>query len=212
MSGSDKKNRRIPRQTGTVGQAVHPVEALRPEAQRQWDLMIKLRPAVRNIAYRCTGLPATALDDIESRVWLALYVRLKNSGPLNSKFGRVESYLWSVVRSQAQTYMVELSKRAEDFVGDDTYLLDTEENAHPGPEHQILADLVPAMKVLREEFSDLQLRVFVLAEGYGLKAPLIADLVKTSKGTVRDALRIARAKLRSERVGLRLGVFAEVED
>ncbi|MEU0852487.1 sigma-70 family RNA polymerase sigma factor [Streptomyces flaveolus] len=208
MSGGDK-DRRIPRQRGAADKAVSPAEVLCPEAQRQWDQMHKLRRSVRNIAYRRTGLPAVALDDIESRVYLAVFARLKNSGPLSRGFGRVESYLWTVTRNEAAAFLKELDKQAEDFVGDAIHLLDGGE-VQPSPEDE-LAVLIPAMQVLREELSDLQLKVFVLAEAYGLKSPYIAKLLggPTTKNSVRDALRHARRKLASDQVGLRLGVLAQ---
>lgn len=211
MSGADA-NRRIPRQRGMADEAATPVEALCPEAQRQWDLLHKLHLSVRNIAYMRTGLPAAALDDIESRVYLALFTRLRNSGPLNSWFGRLESYLWTVTRREAADYLRELKERAEDFVGEATYLLDGKDGqaVQPSPEDE-LATLIPAMQVLREELSDLQLKVFVLSEAYGLQAPFIAKLLggRTTSNSVRDALRHARKKLASDQVGLRLSVLAE---
>ncbi|MFI9801961.1 sigma-70 family RNA polymerase sigma factor [Streptomyces sp. NPDC052302] len=211
MSSADE-NRRIPRQRGAADEAALPVEALCPEAQRQWDLLHKLRQSVRNVAYQRTGLPTTALDDIESRVYLAFFTRLRNSGPLNSRFGRLESYLWKVTRREAADYLRELKERAEEFVGDATYLLDGEGGraVHPSPEDSLMV-LIPAMQVLSEELSDLQLKVFVLAEGYGLKSPYIATLLggTTTKDSVRDALRHARSKLASDQVGSRLRVLAE---
>jgi DNA-directed RNA polymerase specialized sigma24 family protein len=211
MSGADE-NRRIPRQRGTADEAATPVEALCPEGQRQWDLLHRLHRSVRNIAYQRTGLPATMIDDIESRVFLAIFLRLLNSGPLNSRFGRLESYLWAVTRHEAAAYLKELKNRAEEFVGDATYLLDGEGGraVQPGPEEE-LAVLIPAMQVLREELSDFQLKVFVLAEAYGLQSPYIAKLLggRTTKNSVRDALRHARSKLASDQVGSRLRVLAE---
>ncbi|CAL9677835.1 hypothetical protein SUDANB105_08146 (plasmid) [Streptomyces sp. enrichment culture] len=210
MSASYKKKRRIPLQRGTAPDAVPPLEALCPEAQRQWDLMQKLAPSVRKTVFALTRSTDT-VDEIESRVWLAILIRLTNSGPLDGKFGTVKSYLWQVVREKSATYLQELAKRAEDFVGDDMYLLERQE-PHPSAESEAaLVDLAPAMRVLAEEMSDLQLRAWVLAEAYDLKSPVIADLLggTTTKESVRDALRNARAKLRSERVGLRLGVLAE---
>src|SRR5690606_16711881 len=198
------------RQRGTAGESVTPVEALCPEAQRQWDLMHKMRQSVRNIAYQRAGLTAVALDDIESRVYLSIFTRLKHSGPLSNRFGRVESYLWAVTRNETGKFLEELEKRAEEFVGDAVYLLDGENGlaVQPSPEEE-LAVLIPAMQVLREELSDLQLKVFVLAEGYRLPGPLIAKVLGTTKNSVRDALRHARSKLASDKVGLRLGVLAE---
>ncbi|MEU0287494.1 sigma-70 family RNA polymerase sigma factor [Streptomyces sp. NPDC006147] len=207
MSGADE-NRRIPRQRDTDT----PVEALCPEGQRQWDLLHKLHLSVRHIAYQRTGLPAAALDDIESRVYLGIFTRLRNSGPLKSRFGRFESYLWKVTRHEAAAYLKELKERAEDFVGDATYLLDGEDGraVQSGPEEE-LAVLIPALQVLREELSDLQLKVFVLSEAYGLQSPYIAKLLggTTTNNSVRDALRHARNKLASDQVGSRLSVLVE---
>lgn len=153
-----------------------------------------------------------SIDDIESRVYLAIFTRLRNSGPLDKRLGRFESYLWTVTRREAAEYLRELAERAEEFVGDATHKLDGEGGraVHPGPEEN-LAVLIPAMQVLREELSDLQLKVFVLAEGYGLKSPYIAELLggTTTKSSVRDALRHARSKLSTAQVGSRLRVLAE---
>lgn len=167
---------------------------------------------MRNVIYQRTGLPAASIDDIESRVYLAIFTRLRNSGPLDKRLGRFESYLWTVTRREAAEYLRELAERAEEFVGDATHKLDGEGGraVHPGPEEN-LAVLIPAMQVLREELSDLQLKVFVLAEGYGLKSPYIAELLggTTTKSSVRDALRHARSKLSTAQVGSRLRVLAE---
>ncbi|MFD9655765.1 sigma-70 RNA polymerase sigma factor region 4 domain-containing protein [Streptomyces mirabilis] len=211
MSGRNNEGRRIPRQRGTAPEVAHLVEELSPEAQRQWELMYANAPSVRRIAYQTTKLPLWASEDIESRVWLAVYTRLKRSGPLDERIGRVESYLWTVTRRESVAYLTEVRQRAECFVGDDLYLLDNRANAHPSAEEQALADLTPALAVLRQEFSDFQLNVFVLAEAYALKAPGIAKLLggTATNQSVRDALRHARRKLRSERVGLRLGVLAD---
>ncbi|MCZ7456096.1 RNA polymerase sigma factor [Streptomyces sp. WMMC940] len=209
MSGSDKKERRIPHPRGTR-EAVHPPEALCPEAQRQWDLMHQLAPSVRKLIYTLTGSRET-VDEVEARVWEAIFVRFKNSGPLDDgRFGKLKSYLWAVVREKSHSYLKELRKRAEDFVGDDLYLLENQE-VHPSAEAEALVDLAPAMRVLADELSDLQLKVFVLSEAYDLKAPVIAELLggTVTNASVRDALRHARAKLRSHRVGVRLGVLAE---
>ncbi|WP_345637876.1 RNA polymerase sigma factor [Streptomyces thinghirensis] len=203
-------NRRIPRQRDTAGDASPPAEALCPEAQRQWDLLHTMRKSVKQIVYKRTGLPTVARDDIEQRVWLAVYARLKNSGPLDGRFGAAKSYLFAVTRNEAHAYVKELAKLAEDFVGDDAYLLEGKE-AYPSPEGELvdLVPLIPAMQVLREELSELQLKAFVLAEAYCMPGPVIAEALGTTHGSVRDALRHARSKLRSERVGLRLGVLAE---
>ncbi|MDW8478320.1 sigma-70 family RNA polymerase sigma factor [Streptomyces scabiei] len=209
MSGSNNEGRRIPHQRGTAPEVAHLVEELSPEAQRQWEFLYAHSSSVHRLAYRLTSLEKWACDDIESRVWLAVYTRLKRSGPLDLRIGRAESYLWTVTRREAYTYLMEVRERAESFIGHNLYLLDHRDNAYPSAEEQSLADLAPAMTVLRQEFSDFQLKVFVLAEGYGMKAPGIAELLGTTKDSVRDALRHGRRKLRSERVGLRLGVLAD---
>ncbi|MEV0580942.1 sigma factor-like helix-turn-helix DNA-binding protein [Streptomyces sp. NPDC050392] len=189
MSSDSEENRRIPHQRG---------EGLSSEAQRQWDLMLRMRSSVRRLVYRLTGgAQSTVVDDIESQVWLAIFLRLKNSGPLQRRdpaiaFLRVEPYVYQVTRQKAQAHLAELAKLAEQFVGDHVYLLEQEEV--PSAESQSLADLAPAMKVLKAELSELQLAAFVLAEAYDLKSPMIADLLNTTKGTVRDALRHARRK------------------
>jgi DNA-directed RNA polymerase specialized sigma24 family protein len=178
---SNEAKGRIPHQRGE----------LCAEAQKQWDRMRKMERSVRRWAYSRTGLPSTELDDIESKVWMAIYARLKNSGPLDKS---PEAYLFRVAKQQAGAHLQELTERAEKFVGDRLYLLEHE--TAPGPEEQNLADLAPALKVLRGSLSDLQMKAFVLAEAYHLTAPKIAELLggKTSKATVRDALRHARRK------------------
>ncbi|MGW9241287.1 hypothetical protein ACWGRL_21600 [[Kitasatospora] papulosa] len=136
-------------------------------------------------------MASTEVDDIESKVWLAIYIRLKNSGPLNSS---PEAYLFTVVGQKAREHLRDLAERAEKFVGDSKYLLELE--TYPSPEEQSLADLAPALKVLRADMSDMQLKAFVLAEAYNLKAPKIAKLLggTATNGSVRDALRHARRK------------------
>ena len=211
MSGSNNEGRRIPRQRGTAPEVAIRIVELSPEAQRQWECLYAKARSVRRIAYYRTSLDGWACDDIASRVWLAVFARLKRGGPLDTGMGKTEAYLWTVARRESYAYLKEVREHAESFVGDDLYLLDTRDNAHPSAEEQSLADLAPAMAVLRQEFSDFQLKVFVLAEGYGMKAPGIAKLLggTATNQSVRDALRHARRKLRSERVGLRLGVVAD---
>ncbi len=197
MSGSYKR-RKIPRQRVLATE-------LCPKAQQQWDYFLKKRPSLRRLAYWITGAQRAHLDDIEAKVSLALYARLR-SGPLA---GAVAPYLATITRREAHGHLAELARRAEDFVGDDTSRLEDPE-AHISVNLAGTVELAQAMKVLRDEFSDLQLKAFVLSEAYGLQAPRIASLLggTATNASVRDALRHARRKLRSERVGIRLGVLA----
>ncbi|MEU4038678.1 sigma-70 family RNA polymerase sigma factor [Streptomyces collinus] len=206
MSGIDKTGGKVPRQRGLARGAVLP-EELNPEAQRQWGQFLKMRPSVRRQARWIIGHTGQSvhLDDIESKVSLALYTRLK-SGPLD---GKLSSYLWTITRRESYAHLKELARRAETFVGDDTSLLE-DPKAHVSINLAGAVELAQAMHVLRTELSGFQLKVFVLAEAYGLEAPAIATVLgNTTKDSVRDALRHARRKLRSERVGLQLGVFAD---
>ncbi|MGW3212848.1 RNA polymerase sigma factor [Streptomyces parvus] len=155
---------------------------------------------MRRLVYRLTGgAQATVVDEIDAQVWFAIFLRLQNGGPIEQKNpslpllgSGVESYVYAVVRQKVRAHLAELAKRAEHFVGDQVYLLEQEEV--PSAESQSLADLAPTMKILKAEMSELQLAAFVLAEAYELKAPMIADLLGTTKGSVRDALRHARRK------------------
>ncbi|MFE5618310.1 hypothetical protein [Streptomyces sp. NPDC056524] len=172
------------------GQIPHQREPLGPDAQRQWDRMHKMARTVRQLIYSRTGLPATEIDEIEAKVWEALFRRL-HTGPLD---GHVEAYVWTVTGQKIREHLAELALWSQRFVAKSDEAL--EQQACPGPEEQSLADLAPAMKQLRGSLSELQLRAFVLAEAYGMKAPFIA---KTLGGTVtaasvRDALRHARRK------------------
>jgi RNA polymerase sigma factor (sigma-70 family) len=212
MSGSNNEGRGLPRQRDAAPEVAHLVQALSPEVQGQWDLMYRMAPSVRRIIYQRTNLPVWAREDIESRVWVAIYARLKNGGPLNPALGKIESYLWTTARREARDYLEEVKQRAERFVGDDeAYLLDGETRS---VEDESLADLAPAMTVLREDFTDFQRKVFVLAEAYSLKAPQIAELLggTATNDSVRDALRHARRKLKTEHTGVRLGLRAVAED
>ncbi|MGX1760666.1 RNA polymerase sigma factor [Streptomyces lydicus] len=201
MSRSDKKRRKIPRQRALATE-------LCPEAQRQWEIFLKKRSSLRRIIYYIAGARREHVDDIDAKVALALYTRLLN-GPLKES-EKVEAYLTTITRRHAHKHFADLAGRAENFVGDDTTQL---EDAAAGFNVNLASrvELVQAMQVLREEFSPLQLKAFVLAEAYGLQAPLIAELIggETTSASVRDALRHARRKLGSKRVGLRLGVLAE---
>lgn len=199
MSGSYKRRRKVPRQRGLATE-------LCPEAQHQWEFFLKKRPSLRRLAYWITGAQRAHLDDIDSKISLALYARLQ-SGPLE---GEVEPYLVTITRRVARGHLTELARRAEDFVGDDTSKLE-DPDAHITVNLAGKVELAQGMKVLRDEFSELQLKAFVLSEAYGLQAPTIASLLggTATNASVRDALRHARRKLRSERVGLRLGVLAE---
>ncbi|MEV6758237.1 sigma-70 family RNA polymerase sigma factor [Streptomyces sp. NPDC051214] len=163
-------------------------------------------PSMRRIVYALTSAQRTHIDDVMSKVLLALFTRL-TSGPLE---GSVPAYLKTITVRMARQHLEELRRRAEDFVGDDTYKLeDPSAGVSVNPASHV--ELQQAMPVLREELSPLQLKAFVLNEAYGLQAPVIAGLLggSVTKGSVRDALRHARHKLRCERVGLRLGVLAQ---
>ncbi|MFE0453111.1 sigma-70 family RNA polymerase sigma factor [Streptomyces sp. NPDC058914] len=146
-------------------------------------------------------------DDICSKVAIAFYRRLL-SGPLNEDDGSVASYLWTMIKRHTNQHLKELADRAENFVGDDTTKLEDPAN-YISVHFTSQVELAESMAVLKKEFSTLQLRAFVLAEAYGLKAPRIADLIGTTHGTVRDALRHARRKLGTPRVGVRLGVVSD---
>ncbi len=198
MSGSDKRRRKVPRQRPLAA-------ALCPEAQRQWDFFLKKRSSLRRIIYYLTGAQRGHVDDIDAKVALAFYRRLL-SGPLEE---HVQAYLHTITRRHTWKHLHDIADRAENFVGDDTAQLeDAAEHVRVNPAAKV--ELAQAMKVLRDELSPLQLKAFVLAEAYGLQAPLIAELLgNTTKESVRDALRHARRKLRSRRVELRLGVLAE---
>lgn len=199
MNSSHKWRRKVPPRHGAATD-------LCPKAQRQWDCYLRRRSSLRRLAYWVTGAQRAHLDDIESKVSLALYTRLR-SGPLD---GDVQAYLVTITRREARAHLAELARRAEDFVGDDTSRLEDAE-AHVSVNLAGRAELAQAMEVLRDELSPLQLKAFVLSEAYGLQAPTIASLIggTATNASVRDALRHARRKLRSERVGVRLGVLAE---
>ncbi|MFE2261727.1 sigma-70 family RNA polymerase sigma factor [Streptomyces griseosporeus] len=195
MNGSEKNERRVPHQHV-------PTDRLCPEAQEQWDAYVKMRRTLWKYAYAKAG-PDHA-DDICSKVAIAFFQRLL-SGPLDMN---VASYLWVIVPRHTGQHLKELAHRAESFVGDDTTKLEDRAN-YISVQFTSQVELDEAMAVLKKEFSTLQLRAFVLAEAYGLKAPRIAELIGTTPGTVRDALRIARRKLGTRQVGVRLGVVSD---
>ncbi|MFF3843414.1 RNA polymerase sigma factor [Streptomyces sp. NPDC001930] len=173
------------------GMIPHQREPLGPEAQKQWDRMRLSAGSVRRRIYSRTGLPAWEVDDIEAKAWESIYRRLRLSGPLDDK---VEAYLFAVVAQKVGEHLAELAQRAAKIVdGGDEILL---RQPCPGPEEQSLADLAPALKVLRRSMTEFQLRAFVLAEAYGMKAPFIAEALggTATAGSVRDALRHARRK------------------
>ncbi|MFE6366032.1 RNA polymerase sigma factor [Streptomyces sp. NPDC057806] len=156
--------------------------------------------------YACARAGRDHADDICSKVALALYRRLL-SGPLAES---VNPYLWTIVKRTTGQHLLELAERAESFVGDDTTRLEDPEQ-HISVHFASRAEFDEAMGVLKKDLSMLQLRAFVLAEGYGLKAPQIAELIQTTSGTVRDALRHARRKLGARRFAVRLGVVSDVD-
>lgn len=195
MNGSDKNGRRVPHQHVPAGD-------LCPEAQEQWEIYVKMRKTLWKSA--CARAGRDHADDICSKVAIAFYRRLL-SGPLNES---VSPYLWKMIKRHAGQHLSELSARAENFVGDDTTKLEDPAN-YISVHFTSQVELVEAMVVLKKEFSTLQLRAFVLAEAYGLKAPRIAELIDTTPGNVRDALRHARRKLGTRRVGARLGVVSD---
>ncbi|MGW8685491.1 sigma-70 family RNA polymerase sigma factor [Streptomyces sp. NPDC055817] len=174
-----------------------------PEAQRQWETGLSLAPTLSRLIYGYTNAQGTHTEDVMSKVMMAFFRRLQ-SGPLE---GEVAPYLKTITKRHTWSHLEELRDRAEVFVGDETYRLeDPDARISVNPTAKI--ELHHAMRVLREELSDFQLKAFVLYEGYGLQAPTIASLLggNATKGSVRDAIRHARKKLRSERVGSRLGI------
>ncbi|RSS42760.1 hypothetical protein [Streptomyces sp. WAC08241] len=175
----------------TKGIIPHQREPLSSEAQKQWDLMRRMATAVRLRIYRRTGLPGGEIDDIEAKVWESVYRRLLLSGPLD---GKVDAYLSTVVGQKVGEHLAELAEWAAKVVVNGDEIL--ERQPCPGPEEQSLADLAPALKILRGSMSDFQLRAFVLAEAYGMKAPFIAKALggTATANSVRDALRHARRK------------------
>lgn len=195
MNGSDKNGRRVPHQHV-------PADGLCPEAQEQWEEYVKMRRTLRKYAYARAGRDHA--DDICSKVAVAFYRRLL-TGPLNEN---VAPYLWTMIKRHTGQHLKELADRAENFVGDDTTKLEDPDN-HISVNFTSQVELAESMTVLKKEFSTLQLRAFVLAEAYGLKAPRIAELIGTTPVTVRDALRHARHKLRTRRIGVRLGVVSD---
>ncbi|MGW7351578.1 RNA polymerase sigma factor [Streptomyces sp. NPDC054784] len=166
---------------------------------------MSLEPSMRRIVYAKTSAQRTHIDDVMAKVWFALFKRL-TSGPLE---GSVPAYLRTVTKRMACQHLEELRQRAEHFVGDATHQLE-DPSAHISVSPASKVELQQVMPVLRDELSELQLKAFVLNEAYGLQAPTIAELLGggTTKASVRDALRHARRKLRSERVGVRLGIPA----
>ncbi|MFF7780451.1 sigma-70 family RNA polymerase sigma factor [Streptomyces tanashiensis] len=203
MNGGEKK-RKVPRQRGDAPSGLgSPDGTLCPEAQKQWETGLKKASKLRGLVYYYTNAQNMHIDDVMSKVMMAFFMRLR-SGPLE---GDVDPYLKTIVQNESLNHLKELRKRAEVFVGDDTYRLE-EPSAHISVNPTSKVELHQAMKILRTELSDLQLKAFVLYEGYGLQAPTIASLLggTTTKASVRDAIRHARKKLRSEKVGFRLGI------
>ncbi|MFC7924588.1 sigma-70 RNA polymerase sigma factor region 4 domain-containing protein [Streptomyces cinereoruber] len=176
---------------GAKGKIPRQREPLSSQAQAQWDRMRVLEGSVRRFIYFRTSLPKWEIDDIESEVWESIYRRLLLSGPLDHL---VERYLFMVVGQKIRERLAELGQRAAKIVEGSEEIL--ERIACPGPEEQSLADLAPALKRLRSSTSDFQLRAFVLAEAYDMKAPYIAKALggTATAGSVRDALRHARRK------------------
>lgn len=195
MNGSDKNGRRVPHQHVSA-------DNLCSEAQEQWDAYVQMRKTLWKYAYARAGREHA--DDICSKVATAFYRRLL-SGPLNES---TTPYLWTMVVRHTGQHLKELADRAENFVGDDTTKLEDPAN-HISVHFMSQVELDESMAVLKKEFSTLQLRAFVLAEAYGLKAPRIAELIGTTPGTVRDALRHARRKLGTPGVRVRLGVVSD---
>ncbi|MFC9916648.1 sigma-70 family RNA polymerase sigma factor [Streptomyces sp. NPDC127197] len=203
MHGGEKKRKKVPRQRGLAPGNLNPDGDLCPEARRQWDIGLGKVPTLRGLVYALTNAQRTHIDDVMSKVMLAFFGRLR-SGPLE---GDVGAYLRTITQREAWKHLEELRDRAEVFVGDETYRLE-DPDAHISVNPASKVELHQAMRILREEFSEFQLKAFVLYEGYGLQAPTIASLLggTATKASVRDAIRHARKKLRSEHVGVRLGI------
>jgi len=195
MNGSDKQGRRVPHQHV-------PTDGLCPQAQVHLDSYLKMRNTLWKYAYAHAGRDHA--EDICSKVSIAFYQRLL-SGPLNES---VSPYLWTMVKRHTGQHLKELAERAEEFVGDDTTKLE-DPAKHISVNFTSQVEFAETMAVLKKDFSELQLRAFVLAEAYGLKAPRIAELIGTTAPTVRDALRHARRKLGTERVRAGLGVVSD---
>ncbi|OKJ46837.1 RNA polymerase sigma factor [Streptomyces sp. CB02115] len=200
---SAEKKKQVPRQRGLASAELRIDGDLCPEAWKQWELAFKYEGMMRSIVYSQTGAQRTHIDDVMAKVMLALFQRLR-SGPLE---GAVGPYLKTMAKHEAWSHLQELRDRAEVFVGDDTYRLeDPEARISVNPASRV--EHHQSMRVLREELSEFQLKAFVLCEGYGLKAPMVADLLggTATSASVRDALRHARRKLSSDHVEFRLGI------
>lgn len=191
--------RRIPRQRRTLGQGS---PDLPPESLEQWGEVMLNEEALR----RYTRSRATAAheDEVFVRALLALSTRLEK-GPVD---GSVLAYMKRVCRNAAARHHRELAKRArEELVGSETWRL---EDAAPvidvDPTTRI--ELAESLQVLRNELSEQQMTVWLLAEYEGLTCYQISDALDgaVSPLAVRQSLKLARDKLRRPATRTRLGL------
>lgn len=194
--------RRIPRQRETKLRTIgQPPADLCSQALNQWEVLMKNERTFRALIYGKTG-STTHVDDVWAKVMSALHARLRKS-PIDN----VIPYVKRVCRNEAVQHLQALAKRAEDFVGDDTYKLEDEAlRLSVDPTTRVQFD--QALKVLREELTPHQLTIYVLTEAYDLDSRTVAGLLggTASAAAVRGAHQLARQKLQRPAVRLRLGL------
>lgn len=194
-----KRLRRSDCGQSTLGQG--PVD-LPPNALKQWHETMSDEPSFRRRIQNKTG--PTHADDIWAEVLTSLYEHLKKGGPVQ---GRVKGYVWTMCKNKISQHFSALAKRAELFVGGQIHLLESSfDHEHIDP--SVRVEVERSIAMLREDFTERELQVFVLASAYGMTAPQIAEALRedTSAGAVRQSLMRARVKLNHPEMRGRLGL------
>ncbi|MFI1933083.1 RNA polymerase sigma factor [Streptomyces sp. NPDC020330] len=200
-----KRWRKADQEPHTLGE---PSASLSPLAQEQWEEVRRNEKSLR----RYTRAWATA--EHETGVFVkaeeSLHRKLQNSGPVE---GSVLAYMKTICKREAGQHrkkIAEQHKRAL-LVGDDTYLLDTEDSATAEDIvvlKEIRESLNEKLPLLRKVLSDQQYEVFLLAEADGMNSVEISEALDgtVSPGAVRQSLKAARDKLKRPAIRARLGV------
>ncbi|MFJ9034449.1 RNA polymerase sigma factor [Streptomyces sp. NPDC102274] len=138
------------------------------------------------------------VDDVWQDALLRMLKRL-NSGAV---IDNLDAYMVTICASATTDMLRRLARQAEALVGEDLQQFD---RSGIVIDFDRDVDLVRVQKVLREELTVHQHKVYILKHYYGLDSRSIAELVgAASAGAVRQVIRAANRRLRTPAVLQRL--------
>ncbi|MFK4108525.1 RNA polymerase sigma factor [Streptomyces sp. NPDC002176] len=166
-----KRWRKPDQDSHTLGK---PSPSLSPLAREQWEEVRRNEKSLR----RYTRAWATAAHETEVLVKAteSLHTKLENSGPVE---GSVLAYMKTICKREAGQHRKKIAEQQQRalLVGDNTYLLDTEDSANAEDAvvlKEIRESLNEKLPLLRKVLSDQQYTVFLLAEAEGMNSTEIS--------------------------------------